>query len=113
MALVTLGATLSVVCGLDHRVKRLSQMNINLGKLLMVFLLILGPSLLILDGFVQNIGAYLEDFLYTSFWTESYRDSTWQNSWSDFTGPGGYPGPPSWACSSPGSPRGERFGSSS
>ncbi|MFW6054410.1 MAG: BCCT family transporter [Thermodesulfobacteriota bacterium] len=84
VALITLGATLSVVSGLDHGVKRLSQMNINLGGLLLVFLLILGPSLLILDGFVQNTGAYLEDFFKTSFWTENYRDSTWQNSWTVF-----------------------------
>ncbi|MCF8105135.1 MAG: BCCT family transporter [Desulfohalobiaceae bacterium] len=84
VALITLGATLSVVSGLDHGVKRLSQMNINLGGLLLVFLLILGPSLLILDAFVQNTGAYLQDFFKTSFWTESYRDSTWQNNWTVF-----------------------------
>ncbi len=84
VAIITFAATLSVVSGLDHGVKRLSEMNINLGAALLAFLLILGPTLLILDSFVQNLGVYLEDFFNTSFWTESYQDSSWQNSWTVF-----------------------------
>jgi len=37
-----------------------------------------------LDAFAQNIGVYLEDFFQTSFWTESYQDGNWQNSWTVF-----------------------------
>ncbi|MBS3757811.1 MAG: BCCT family transporter [Desulfobacterales bacterium] len=84
VAIITFAATLSVVSGLDHGVKRLSEMNINLGGLLLVFLLILGPSVLIMDSFVQNLGAYMEDFFSTAFWTESYQDSSWQNNWTVF-----------------------------
>ena len=84
VAAITFGATLSVVSGLDRGVKRLSELNINIGGLLLVFVLILGPSVMILDAFVQNIGVYLDDFFRTSFWTESYLDSHWQNSWTVF-----------------------------
>ncbi|HMA86335.1 MAG TPA: BCCT family transporter [Desulfosalsimonadaceae bacterium] len=84
VAAITFAATLSVVSGIDKGVKRLSQMNINLGAILLVFLLLLGPSVLILDSFVQNLGVYLGDFFSTSFWTESYQDSNWQNSWTVF-----------------------------
>ena len=84
VAIITLGATISVVSGLDRGVKRLSEMNLNLGALLLVFLLIAGPSVMVMDAFAQNIGVYLEDFFNTSFWTESYQDSTWQNSWTVF-----------------------------
>jgi choline/glycine/proline betaine transport protein len=84
VAAITFAATLSVVSGIDHGVKRLSQMNINLGAILLAFMLILGPTVLILDGFVQNLGAYLSDFLYASFWTESYKEGNWQNSWTVF-----------------------------
>ncbi|MCF8108850.1 MAG: BCCT family transporter, partial [Desulfohalobiaceae bacterium] len=73
-----------VVSGLDRGVKRLSELNINIGGLLLIFVLILGPSVMILDAFVQNIGVYLDDFFSTSFWTESYLDSHWQNSWTVF-----------------------------
>ena len=84
VGVITFGATISVVSGLDRGVKRLSELNINIGGVLLIFLLILGPSVMILDAFVQNIGVYLEDFFSTSFWTESYRDSHWQNSWTVF-----------------------------
>ena len=84
VAIITFAATLSVVSGIDRGVKRLSEININLGAILLAFVLILGPTVLILDSFVQNLGVYLEDFFNTSFWTESYRDSSWQNNWTVF-----------------------------
>jgi len=84
VAMITLAATLSVVSGLDRGVKRLSEMNLSLGAGLLVFLLILGPSVLIMDSFVQNTGAYLGNFFDNSFWTESYKNSSWQNSWTVF-----------------------------
>ncbi len=84
VAVITLGATISVISGLDRGVKRLSEMNINLGAVLLVFILIFGPSVMVLDAFAQNIGVYLEDFFQTSFWTESYQDGNWQNSWTVF-----------------------------
>ena len=84
VAIITFAATLSVVSGLDKGVKRLSQLNINLGAILLVFLLSLGPTVLILDSLVQNLGVYMADFFDTAFWTESYRNGRWQNSWTVF-----------------------------
>src|SRR6056297_1146080 len=84
VAAITLAATLSVVSGIDHGVKRLSQLNLNLGALLLMFILILGPTVLIMDAFVQHTGIYMQEFFDISFWTESYRDSSWQNSWTVF-----------------------------
>jgi len=84
IAIITFAATLSVVSGLDHGVKRLSELNLNLGAILLAFLLLVGPTVFILDSFVQNIGAYLGDFFTTSLWTESYQQTNWQNSWTVF-----------------------------
>jgi len=84
VAAITFAATLSVVSGLDKGVKRLSQLNINLGAILLVFMLSLGPTVLILDSLVQNLGLYMADFFDTAFWTESYRNGQWQNSWTVF-----------------------------
>ena len=81
---ITAAATLSVVSGLDHGVKKLSEINLGLGAVLLLFILVLGPTVLILDSFVQNLGSYLDNFFQLSFWTESYRDSSWQNSWTLF-----------------------------
>ena len=81
---ITAAATLSVVSGLDRGVKKLSELNINMGAILLVFILIAGPTIFILDSYTQNIGNYINDFFQISFWTESYQQSTWQNQWTIF-----------------------------
>ena len=50
----------------------------------MLFLLIAGPTVLILSGFTQNLGFYLTNFAELSLWTETFRDSNWQGSWTVF-----------------------------
>ncbi len=77
-------ATFSVVSGLDAGVKRLSELNINLGGIILLFVIIVGPTLFILNSFTQNLGAYLQNFFYKSFWTESYQQTNWQNQWTIF-----------------------------
>lgn len=82
--IITLAATGSVISGLDSGVKRLSELNINLGAVLLAFVLILGPTLFILDSYVQNLGGYVQQFVYKSFWTESYAEGNWQDKWTIF-----------------------------
>ena len=84
IGIITLGATISVVAGLSHGVKRLSQMNIIIGAFFLLFILIVGPSLFIFGSFVQNVGGYLDNFFALSFWTETYQQSDWQKSWTVF-----------------------------
>ncbi|MFW5706451.1 MAG: BCCT family transporter [Bacteroidota bacterium] len=84
IGLITLAATASVVSGLSHGVKRLSQLNIIIGAFFLLFMLIVGPSLFIFSSFVQNIGGYLQNFFELSFWTETYTQSDWQKSWTVF-----------------------------
>lgn len=84
ITLITLAATASVVAGLSAGVKRLSELNIFIGALFLLFMIIVGPSLFIADSFVQNVGSYIQNFFALSFWTESYQQSDWQNSWTVF-----------------------------
>jgi len=77
-------ATLSVMSGLDGGVKRLSQWNMGLAALLMLFLLVVGPTVFILSGFTQNLGYYFTKLPQISLWTETFRDSNWQGSWTVF-----------------------------
>ena len=81
---ITGAATISVVSGLNQGVKKLSEMNINLGGILLVFIIVLGPTVFILDSYAQNIGNYLSGFFDKSLWTESYRQTNWQNQWTIF-----------------------------
>ncbi|MFP4524933.1 MAG: BCCT family transporter [Bacteroidales bacterium] len=84
IASITGAATISVVSGLDRGVKKLSEMNINLGALLLIFIIILGPTIYILDSYTQNIGNYIHSFFEKSLWTESYNQGNWQNQWTIF-----------------------------
>ena len=84
IAAITGAATISVVSGLNKGVKKLSEMNINLGALLLIFILILGPTVYILNSYIQNLGNYMDSFFRISFWTESFQETNWQNQWTIF-----------------------------
>lgn len=79
---ITLAATFSVVSGLHKGVRILSELNMRLGMFFLLVILILGPTVSLLDGFVQNTGAYLNSILEMGTWTETYSNSQWQNSWT-------------------------------
>ncbi|MFV8405614.1 BCCT family transporter [Vibrio harveyi] len=89
-------ALISVVAGLDSGVKRLSEINMGLAALLLLFVIIVGPTLAIMTGFFENIMSYLanvpalsmpfgrEDVNYSQGWTAFYW--AWWISWSPFVG---------------------------
>ena len=81
---VTAIATLSVALGLDRGIKRLSEVNMTLAVGLAMFILLLGPTVFLLDAFVQNIGYYVQRFVYLSTWTETYTNESWQGGWTIF-----------------------------
>jgi len=84
IAAITTIATLSVMAGLDKGVKYLSQGNMILAAIFVLFLLMLGPTIFILSGFTQNLGYYFTIFPELSLWTETFRESNWQGSWTVF-----------------------------
>jgi choline/glycine/proline betaine transport protein len=84
IAAITAVATLSVVLGLDKGIKRLSILNMGLAAILLSFVLCVGPTLFILNGFVENVGLYLNDFFVLGFWNETYSQGHWQNGWTVF-----------------------------
>ena len=81
---ITAIATLSVVLGLDKGIKRLSVLNVWLAACLLIYVLLIGPTLFVLNGFVENLGLYLDDFFYLAFWNETYTQGDWQNGWTVF-----------------------------
>ncbi len=84
IAIITAIATLSVVSGLDKGIKNLSMANIGTAGVLMVLILIAGPTLLILNGFVENIGNYIGQIIPISFETDALGDGAWQAAWPTF-----------------------------
>ncbi|GGC34313.1 hypothetical protein GCM10011371_22050 [Novosphingobium marinum] len=84
IVVITALATLSVALGLDKGIRRLSEMNMGLAVALALFVFIAGPTVFLLDAFVQNIGYYMQRFLYLSTWTETYVTEDWQSAWTIF-----------------------------
>ena len=82
---ITALATWSVVRGLEGGIKLLSNINIGLALLLMLFVFILGPTLFVLNGMIENFGNYIQHFFELGFWSETYTEgATWQNGWTIF-----------------------------
>lgn len=84
IGLITAAAVLSVVAGLDKGVKRLSQLNMGLAALFLLFILVVGPTVFILSGLTQSVGFYLQNLPELSLWTETFRETNWQGSWTVF-----------------------------
>ena len=93
---ITAVALVSVVAGLDAGVKRLSEINMVLAALLLVFVLIVGPTVAIVTGFFTNLWEYAKylpelsnpfgrtDDNFRQGWTSFYW--AWWISWSPFVG---------------------------
>ncbi|UOD51663.1 BCCT family transporter [Orrella daihaiensis] len=93
---ITAIAMASVLAGLEAGVKRLSEINMVLAVVLLLFVLVVGPTLAIVTGFFQNLWSYLEylpalgnpmgreDTNFSQGWTAFYW--AWWISWSPFVG---------------------------
>jgi choline/glycine/proline betaine transport protein len=100
IAAITVVATLSVASGIGHGIKWLSNINLGLAGVLLVTVVLLGPTLFLFREFVQSIGYYLQNFLSMSFSTLPYQGDPgeawlggwttyywgWWMSWSPFVG---------------------------
>ncbi len=93
---ITLIAIGSVLRGIEGGVKKLSELNMLLAGALVLFVVLAGPTLAILTGFVTNLGAYASELVALSMpfgrdddnfrqgWTAFYW--AWWISWSPFVG---------------------------
>ncbi len=84
MAGVTGLAAISVGTGLDKGIRRLSEANMILAILLLSLIFILGPSVFLLQAYVQNIGNYLSDIVRITFNLFAYEKSEWIGGWTIF-----------------------------
>lgn len=93
---VTAVAVISVVRGLEGGVKVLSNINMSLAAILLLFVLIAGPSLAIADALGAAASNYVENILPLSNWIGREDDKffhgwtvfywAWWISWSPFVG---------------------------
>ncbi|MGE6323988.1 BCCT family transporter [Psychrobacter sp. MES7-P7E] len=84
IALVTSAALVSVLAGMDKGVKRLSILNMLLATALMLFVFVVGPTIFILNAFMENTGSYLGNIVERTFSLQAYENSDWIGSWTLF-----------------------------
>ncbi|MEY1662045.1 BCCT family transporter [Isoalcanivorax beigongshangi] len=84
IAIISGLATISVAAGMDKGIKRLSMINIVLALALMIFVFVTGPSVFILETFLQNTGSYLNNIVARTFNLQAYSRTDWIGNWTLF-----------------------------
>jgi len=83
--LITVFATISVVKGISKGIKTLSRINTYISTLLLLIILIIGPTSQIFSTFISSFGSYLNEFFKIGTYvavTDSAR--IWQSNWTFF-----------------------------
>ncbi|WP_420918163.1 glycine betaine uptake BCCT transporter [Staphylococcus succinus] len=81
---VTILFIMSAWSGLSKGIQYLSNLNITLGAILMIAVLIIGPTILILNMMTSSAGSLLNSFLLNSFDTaaQNPQKREWMSSWT-------------------------------
>jgi choline/glycine/proline betaine transport protein len=83
--LIVLFSAISAVTGVDRGIRRLSEFNMALALLLVLFVLFNGKTIFLLNVIVTNVGDYLGDFFQLSTDTYAFdRPVDWLNAWTVF-----------------------------
>ena len=77
-------AMISVALGLDRGIKVLSNLNIWTAVGLLVFILLTGSTLFVLQGTFESLGRYLVNLPELALWNDTFADTGWQTSWTVF-----------------------------
>ncbi|WP_336650864.1 MULTISPECIES: BCCT family transporter [unclassified Leucobacter] len=78
---ITLIAMFSVISGIGAGMKWLSNINLSVAGLLLISVLLLGPTLFLLQNLTESIGFYLANALQMTFDIGAYQRSPEATSW--------------------------------
>jgi choline/carnitine/betaine transport len=84
IAVLTAAFVLSAVSGVHRGIQWLSNGNMVLAILLVLFLLVVGPTVFQFETLVESIGGYLTTIVPASFRTGAFGDSEWLSAWTIF-----------------------------
>ncbi|MDN3651991.1 BCCT family transporter [Thalassotalea ponticola] len=81
---ITFFASISVATGLDKGIKILSEINMKLAVLLLLLVFSIGPTVFLLQAYLQNIGEYLSTIVSKTFNLFAYDKQDWIGGWTIF-----------------------------
>lgn len=82
IVVVSAMASLSVFLGLDKGIKRLSELNLGLALLLLLFVFFAGSTIYLLQTTVQNVGQYISSLFSMTFNLYAYQSDGWIGGWT-------------------------------
>jgi choline/glycine/proline betaine transport protein len=77
-------ASVSVAMGLNAGIKRLSELNIAFSIMLLLGVLITGPTILLLAATLESLGIYLSELISKTFTLYAYEPTDWLGGWTIF-----------------------------
>jgi glycine betaine transporter len=84
IAVLTAAFVISAVSGVHRGIQWLSNTNMILAILLVIFLLVVGPTVFQFETLVESIGGYLTAIVPASFRTGAFGDQDWLAGWTIF-----------------------------
>ncbi len=84
IAIVTVLFMISTLSGVDKGIQILSKTNIVMALTLLGFMLIMGPTIFILNIFTQTLAEFASGFLTMSLSTNPFRGYEWTQTWTLF-----------------------------
>ena len=84
IAVLTAAFVLSAISGVHKGIQWLSNTNMVLAILLVLFLLVVGPTVFQFETLVESIGGYLTTIIPASFRTGAFGDEEWLSAWTIF-----------------------------
>lgn len=84
VAVMFVAYMISSTTGLDRGIRWLSNLNLALCLVLLLFVFVAGPTVFILNTFVLALGDYLTNFVQYSLRQTPYRGGTWVRDWTIF-----------------------------
>lgn len=85
--IISVFVLMSVLSGVSKGMKWLSNINLALAAVLVIYLLVMGPTSFLLREFVQSLGFYIQNFVGMSFNVSAFQGEAgeaWQASWTSF-----------------------------
>lgn len=84
ICVLTVFIILSAASGVARGIKWLSNINMVLAALLLVFVFVVGPTVFILNLIPSSFGEYLTNLIPMSFHSASYQGGDWLANWTIF-----------------------------
>jgi len=75
---------IALIFGLKRGVSKLSEWNVRMDVVMLILIVVLGPTSFILNQSVDGLGLMLQNFIYMSFVTDVIRDTGFPQGWTVF-----------------------------